>query len=222
MPYLRYIWPSANRLFFAPEQFSGVQPMRVLIATTNPGKVREYQALLDGLDLELVGLNDVGITTEVEESGGTYAENAELKARAYATMSGLLTLADDSGIEVEALNGRPGLHSARYAEDSAKRIEKLLGELQGVPDEKRTARFQCSIALAWPDGRVMIVDGTCEGRIAHEPRGVNGFGYDPIFYLLEYAATMAELPEDVKNRISHRARAAQRARVILAKITRES
>jgi XTP/dITP diphosphohydrolase len=196
--------------------------MRLLIATTNPGKIREYQTLLDGLDLELVGLNDVGITTEVKESGGTYAENAELKARAYATMSGLLTLADDSGIEVEVLNGRPGLHSARYAEDSAKRIEKLLDELQGVPDEKRAARFQCSIALAWPDGRVAIVNGSCTGRIAHEPRGMNGFGFDPIFYMPEHAATMAELPEHFKNTISHRARAAQHARAILEKITRES
>ncbi len=194
--------------------------MRLLIATTNPGKVREYQALLDGLSLEFISLNEVGITSEVEETGATYAENAELKARAYASMSGLLTLADDSGLEVDALNGRPGVHSARYAEDSARQIRRLLAELSAVPDEKRTARFQCAIALAWPDGHVEIVNGTCKGCIAYEARGANGFGYDPIFYMPEYHATMAELPGDLKNIVSHRARAAQQARAILAKLAK--
>ena len=189
--------------------------MHLLIASTNRGKVREYAEILNGLNCELVGLGDVEVTIDVEETGSTYAENAELKARAYSTASGLLTLADDSGIEVDALNGRPGLHSARYAPDSPARIRKLLQEMVGVPDDRRTARFQCAIALAWPDGRVQTVSGAWEGRIAHEPRGTNGFGFDPIFLVEAGAKTMAELPDEVKNTISHRARAAQKAREIL-------
>jgi XTP/dITP diphosphohydrolase len=192
--------------------------MRLLIATTNVGKVREYQQLLTGLNFDLLGLEDLGIDTDVDETGSTYEENAGLKARTYAELSGLLTLADDSGLEVDALNGRPGVHSARYATDSAARIQKLLKELDGLPDEKRTARFQCVIALAWPDGRTEMTMGSCDGYIAHEPHGSNGFGYDPIFYLPEYSATMAELPEEVKNTLSHRARAAQQMRVILGKV----
>ena len=193
--------------------------MRLLIATTNPGKVREYKSLLAGLDLDLVGLKDVGIDVEVEENGSTYIENAELKARAYAALSGLLTLADDSGLEVDALNGRPGVHSARYAPDSATRIQRMLAEMSNVPDDQRTARFQCAIVLAWPAGRTQAVTGTCEGLIAREPRGTNGFGFDPIFWMPEHSATMAELSKEVKNTISHRAHAAQKARTILAAIT---
>ncbi len=189
--------------------------MRLLIATTNPGKVKEFQSLLEGLNLELVGLTDIGITTEVEEAGSTYAENAELKARAYSKMSGLLTLADDSGIEVETLGGWPGVYSARYAANPAARIEKMLKEMIDVPDEKRSARFQCAITLAWPDGRFQTVTGSCEGVVAHEPHGTGGFGFDPIFYFPEYKATMAELPIEVKNQISHRGRAAQKAKAIL-------
>ncbi len=191
--------------------------MRLLIATTNPGKVREYRALLAELDLELVGLQDVGITTDVEETGATYEENAVLKAQSYAEMSGLPTLADDSGLEVDALNGRPGVHSARYAPDSPTRITKLLAEMINVPDEQRQARFQCVIALAWPDGRLDITRGTCEGVIAHEARGSNGFGFDPVFYMAEHGATMAELSEDFKNTVSHRARAAHAIRTLLEK-----
>lgn len=191
--------------------------MRLLIATTNPGKVREYRALLNGLNIELVGLQDVGISTDVEETGATYEENALLKARAYVEMSGLPTLADDSGLEVDALNGRPGVHSARYAPDSPTRIKKLLAEMINVPDDQRQARFQCVIAVAWPDGRLDITRGTCEGIIAHEARGNNGFGFDPVFYMAEHGATMAELPEDFKNTISHRARAGQAIRAILEK-----
>jgi XTP/dITP diphosphohydrolase len=194
--------------------------MRLLIATTNPGKVKEFQSLLEGLNLEFVDLNALGITTEVEETGSTYAENAELKARAYSKMSGLLTLADDSGIEVEALGGRPGVYSARYAANPAARIEKILKEMIDVPDEKRSARFQCAITLAWPDGRFETVTGTCEGVVAHKPHGTGGFGFDPIFYFPEYGKTMAELPIEVKNRIGHRGRAAQKARKILVETIR--
>jgi XTP/dITP diphosphohydrolase len=197
-----------------------VKIMRLLIATTNLGKVREYRALLTGLDLELVGLNEVGIDVDVAETGDTYAANAALKACTYAQLSGLLTLADDSGLEVEALGGRPGVYSARYAPDSPARIRKLLGEMIDVPDDKRAARFQCVIVLATPDGSIATTEGSCEGVIAHEARGSNGFGFDPVFYMPERAATMAELPDNVKNQISHRARAAQKMRARLEAIAR--
>ena len=194
--------------------------MRLLIATTNPGKVREYRALFAGLNLDLVGLKDVGIEVDVEETGDTYAANAELKARAYAKLSSLITLADDSGLEVAALGGRPGVHSARYAADSPARIRKLLNEMIDVPDDQRAAQFQCVIALATPDGSITTTAGSCNGVIAHEARGTNGFGFDPVFYMPEYSATMAELPEDFKNQISHRAHAAQKMRAILASVAR--
>ncbi len=193
--------------------------MKLLIATHNQGKKREYAELLCGLGLELTTLSEMGIRTDVDENGATYAENALLKARAYAAMSGLLTLADDSGLDVDALGGAPGVHTARYAgegADDCQRYTLLLHNLEGVPDAERTARFRCVIALAWPDGRTEVVQGTCEGRITHAPRGANGFGYDPVFYLPEFDRTMAELPAEVKNRISHRARAAQSARPLLA------
>jgi XTP/dITP diphosphohydrolase len=196
-------------------------PMRLLIATMNPGKIREYRQLLNGLNCELVSLAEVGTTREVAETGSTYEENALLKAREYAALSGLLTLADDSGLEVDALSGRPGVHSARYAPDSTTRIGRLLAEMQDVPANQRHARFQCVIALAWPDGRAEITSGSCEGWITTEARGANGFGFDPVFYVPERSVTMAELPEDIKNQISHRARAAQKMRPILERILRE-
>ncbi|HTP09695.1 MAG TPA: XTP/dITP diphosphatase [Anaerolineae bacterium] len=196
--------------------------MRLLIATTNLGKVREYQQLLTGPAYDLVGLTDIGIDQEVDETGATYEENALLKAREYAALSGLLTLADDSGLEVDALDGRPGVYSARYAPDSPTRIRKLLGEMQDIPTDRRSARFQCVIALAWPDGRTEITAGTCEGWISSEARGSNGFGFDPVFLVPELGVTMAELPDEVKNQISHRARAAQKMRPILERILRET
>ncbi len=189
--------------------------MRLLVATNNPGKVQEYTDLLDGLGLELLGLADVGLGNDVDETGQTFVENAQLKAHAYCQASRLLTLADDSGLEVEALGGAPGIHSARYAgpmASDADRIRKLLTALCSVPEEQRAARFRCVIALAWPDGRLETFEGQCKGVIAFEPKGTNGFGFDPIFYLPELGCTMAELPQDVKNRISHRARAAALAR----------
>ena len=195
--------------------------MRLLIATTNPGKVGEYQHLLNGLAYELVSLSEVGIVQEVAETGATYEENALLKAREYAALSGLLTLADDSGLEVDALGGRPGVQSARYAPDSPARIRQLLAEMQNIPAGERSARFQCVIALAWPDGRTEITTGTCEGQIATAARGANGFGFDPVFYVPEAGLTMAELPEDFKNLISHRARAARSMRPILERMLRE-
>jgi XTP/dITP diphosphohydrolase len=185
--------------------------MRLLVATNNPGKIREYRDLMAELDFELVGLSDIGITTEVDETGQTFEENARLKAMAYGQASGLVTLADDSGLEVEVLNGAPGVYSARYAGNGATdadRYRKLLAVLEGVPWELRAARFRCVIALAWPDGRVETFEGQCNGVIGLEPKGTHGFGFDPVFFMPEYGSTMAELPEQVKNRVSHRARAA--------------
>ena len=196
--------------------------MHLLIATTNPGKVREYQRLLNGLGCELVSLPEAGITQEVSETGSTYEENALLKAREYAAISGLLTLADDSGLEVDALAGRPGVHSARYAADSPVRIQRLLAEMHDIPADRRTARFQCVIALAWPDGRTEVTTGTCEGRITTEARGNNGFGFDPVFHVPECGMTMAELPEDVKNQLSHRAQAAHKMRTVLERVLGEA
>ena len=193
---------------------------RLLVATHNRGKMREYAALLADLPVEVTWLDAVGIDTEVDETGKTFAENAILKARAYAAMSGLLTWADDSGLEVDALDGRPGVYSARYGgpglSDDA-RYRALLAELAGVPDAERTARFHCVVAIAQPDGTVVTADGTVEGTILHEARGNNGFGYDPVFFVTGHNASMAELPAAVKNRISHRARAAANARALLAR-----
>ena len=184
----------------------------LLVATHNRGKVREYAQLLKDLPVHLTFLDEVGITQEVPETGSTFEENAVLKARAYARESGLLTLADDSGLEVDALGGAPGVHSARYAGPNATdadRIHKLLKALAGVPPEQRNARFRCVIAVATPEGEVITAEGIVEGRITDVPRGTYGFGYDPVFYLPELGKTMAELPPEEKNRLSHRARAAQ-------------
>ena len=192
--------------------------MRLLIATHNAGKVREYAQILDDLGIELLSLTDEGLDLRVPEDGETYAENALIKARAYSAATGLLTLADDSGLEVDALGGAPGVHSARFAGENATdvdRYQRLLSELAEVPDALRTARFRCAIALVWPDGNERVVEGVCEGRITREPGGEYGFGYDPVFHVAEYNCTMAELPSVEKNQISHRARAAAAAREVL-------
>lgn len=191
---------------------------KLLIATHNQGKVREYRALLSDLPLEVTYLDAERVTFEAEETGATFADNAIEKARAYASATGLLTWADDSGLDVDALHGAPGVLSARYGAPEARtdqdRYQLLLAQLAGVPEDSRTARFHCVVALVWPDGRVHTVDGVCEGRIGFEPRGSHGFGYDPIFLVAEagYAQTMAELDPAHKNSISHRGRAAQAAK----------
>ncbi len=193
---------------------------KLLLATNNPGKVREYKSLLRGIPYEIVTPAEQGITTEIEEAGVSFEENARLKATTLSRESGLLSLADDSGLEVDALGGEPGVLSARYAGEGASdidRINYLLARLKDVPEEKRTARFQCVVAIAAPDGAVELCSGECRGVIATEPRGNNGFGYDPIFYVPELGKTMAELPPEEKNRISHRARAAAKARELLMK-----
>ena len=195
--------------------------MKLLIATNNPGKIREYQELLADLSLELTSPAQEGLDIEVAETGESFAENARLKAIAYAKASGLLTLADDSGLEVDALGGEPGVRSARYAGEGAsdeERYQLLLEKLKDVPWEERTARFRCVIAVATPGREVYTAEGSCEGIIAFEPEGEHGFGYDPVFYLPEYGKTMAELPPRVKNKISHRARAVQKTREFLAQI----
>ncbi len=196
----------------------------LLIATNNPGKQREYDHLLAPLNLELCTLQDLRLSIVVPEDGDSYAENARTKALSYAQASGLLTLADDSGLEVDALDGEPGLHSARYAGNSASdadRYRLLLQKLHGIPWEKRTARFRCVIVLAIPGGETYSTEGTCEGLITLEPQGNHGFGYDPVFYLPQYGQTMAQLPIEVKNRISHRGRAAQKMLPILTRVLAE-
>lgn len=194
--------------------------MRLLLATHNKGKRREWRALLEGLDVELLLPDDLGLHDDVEETGETYVENALIKARTLAAASGLPTLADDSGLEVDALEGAPGVRSARYHLGTDEvRYRALLAALDGVPAEKRGARFRCIAALVIPneaDGaREFITEGVCEGVIGFEARGEAGFGYDPVFYIPERGCTMAELSAEEKNRISHRARAAQKMRPIL-------
>jgi XTP/dITP diphosphohydrolase len=194
---------------------------QLLIASHNRGKLREYKDLLAGLPLTLVTPDELGLDLDVVESGATYADNAGLKATAYAQASGLLTLADDSGLEVDALDGAPGVRSARYAlGGDADRVTALLRALAqvGAPPEGRTARFRCVIALVAPDGRSWIVEGECAGRIIDTPRGSGGFGYDPVFYVPDHGCTMAELSPAAKNRISHRARAVQALRPTLRRI----
>jgi XTP/dITP diphosphohydrolase len=194
---------------------------KLLLATNNTGKVKEFRSLLQGIPFELVTPKEIGIVMDVDETGATYRENARLKACALAAQSGLLTLADDSGIEVDALHGEPGVTSARYAGENAsdaERVNFLLSKLKDVPLEKRTARFYCVIAIAKPDGTVQFCDGECKGTITVKPAGVTGFGYDPVFYLPEFGKTMAELPAEVKNQISHRGRAAQKAKMLLLKM----
>lgn len=179
---------------------------RLVLASRNPGKLAELRGLLSGLPVEIVAAEGA---PQVEETGATFAENAILKARAAAAWSGDWALAEDSGLEVDALGGRPGLYSSRYAgpgATDADRNARLLAEMASIPEPERSARFRCVAALAAPDGRVWTREGTCEGRIALAPRGSHGFGYDPIF-LLPDGRTMAELPPEEKARVSHRARA---------------
>jgi XTP/dITP diphosphohydrolase len=194
---------------------------KLLLATNNKAKVREYKSLLQGIPYEVVTLAEQGISTEVDEVGGSLEENAKIKATTLAAESQLLSLADDSGLEVDALGGEPGPLSARYAGEGAsdlERINYLLARLKDVPEEKRTARFRCVIAIAKPDETVELCSGECRGLITMAPRGDQGFGYDPVFYLPELDKTMAELPLELKNQISHRGQAARKACELLKKL----
>ena len=185
--------------------------IELLIATRNPGKINELRGLLQSSPYRLIGLDDLPEVAEVEETGRTFSENACLKAAGYARQSGHLALADDSGLEVEALNGRPGVLSARYGGEGTSFGEKmalLLGEMERSPDNSRRARFVCSIAVAGPTGDILsISDGVCPGKIAPAPRGTGGFGYDPLFVPDGFDQTFGELPDAVKQKISHRFRA---------------
>lgn len=191
---------------------------RLLIGSGNPGKQREYRELLAGVDLELITPADLDpVPPEPEETGKTFAENAAHKARAYAAASGVRAVADDSGLEVDALRGAPGLRSRRFFGDDASAAERntrLLALLEGV--NARGARFVCVTALAWPDGRVELFEGEVRGEIALAPRGEQGFGYDPLFIIAGNGRTMAELPTHEKHRISHRGLAVAKLRAFLA------
>lgn len=194
----------------------------LLIATHNPGKLREFAAIFGDLGLTLRTLSELGITEKIAETGESFAANAMLKAEGYMALSGLPTLADDSGLEVAALNGAPGVHSARYGGVQGEaQLRYLLEQLKGVPWHARLARFVCVIALARPGHPTVTVEGTLPGVIEYEPRGDGGFGYDPLFYVLDEHCTLAELPAERKNQISHRAVAARAARVILEQWIRE-
>jgi XTP/dITP diphosphohydrolase len=200
-----------------------VEATPILFGTSNPHKLAELRAILGDLPFTLLGLDDIAGMPEVEETGATFAENAILKATAYARASDLLTLADDSGLEIDALEGEPGVYSARWAGVDipySERFRVILERLVQTPPERRTARFRCVIAIAAPEGLLTTAEGVLEGIIAHEPRGAGGFGYDPIFCLPAYGKTVAELPAEVKNQISHRARAAAQARQQLLDIVR--
>jgi XTP/dITP diphosphohydrolase len=187
----------------------------LLVASTNPGKLQELREMMADLPIKWLSLADMGLDQmDVEETGDTFEANALIKARAYCAASGLPTLADDSGIVVDALNGEPGIHSARYAPTSEERNVKLLQMLEGVPDERRTARFVCVVALVTPDQITVTAEGRVEGHVGTEPRGTNGFGYDPIF-VLDNGLTTAELAPAEKNAISHRGRALAQIHPIL-------
>ena len=183
---------------------------KIIFATGNQDKMKEIREILSDMDVEVVSMKEAGIHADIVEDGSTFEENAVIKAKTICKMTGEITLADDSGLEIDYLNKEPGIYSARYmGEDTSYRIKNanLIERLNGVPDEKRTARFVCAVAAAFPDGSVKTVRGPMEGRIGYEEKGENGFGYDPIFYLPEYGCTSAELSMEEKNKISHRGKA---------------
>ena len=185
---------------------------KIIFATGNQDKMREIRELLADMEVDGGSMKEAGIHADIVEDGSTFEENAVIKARTICEITGEITLADDSGLEIDYLNKEPGIYSARYmGENTDYHIKNanLIQRLDGVPDEQRTARFVCAIAAAFPDGRVETVRGTMEGRIGYEEKGANGFGYDPIFFLPEYGCTSAELSMEEKNKISHRGKALQ-------------
>lgn len=187
-----------------------MEKKRMIFATGNAGKMREIRRIMEDTGYEILSMKEAGVRTYIEENGETYEENALIKARAVAELTGDLVLADDSGLEIDYLNLEPGVFSARYlGEDTSYSVKNanLISRLEGVPEEKRTARFVCAIAAVLPDGEEITVRATVEGRIGYEERGENGFGYDPIFYLPETGKSTAELTEEEKNLISHRGKA---------------
>ena len=191
---------------------------RLIFATGNEHKMVEIREILGELPVEILSMKDIGIKADIVENGNTFEENALIKAKEVCKLAGEMVLADDSGLEIDYLNGEPGIYSARYmGEDTSYLIknQNLIDRLEGVPDEKRTARFVCAIAAAFPDGRSFVVRGTIEGIIGYEERGTNGFGYDPIFYLPERGVSTAEIPPEEKNSISHRGNALRKMKELL-------
>lgn len=183
---------------------------KVIFATGNAHKMEEIREILGDLDIELLSMKEAGIAADIVEDGTTFEENALIKARAIAKLSGAIVLADDSGLEIDYLNKEPGVYSSRYmGEDTSYHVKNnnLIERLNGVPDEKRTARFVCAVAAVFPDGSEKVVRATMEGRIGYEEAGENGFGYDPIFFLPEYGCSSAEISMEEKNKISHRGKA---------------
>lgn len=183
---------------------------KIVFATTNEGKVKEIKEILKDFPIEVVSMKEMGITADIEENGATFEENSLIKARALVKLTGLPALADDSGLEVDYLNGEPGIYSARYLgrdTDYDYKNNYIIDKLSEAEGEERSARFVCVISLVLPDGREFVERGVVEGLIGYEQKGENGFGYDPIFYLPEYGKTSAELPPEEKNRISHRGKA---------------
>ena len=193
---------------------------RMIFATGNENKMVEIREILGDLPLEIISMKQAGIRADIEENGTSFEENALIKAREVCRLAGEMVLADDSGLEIDYLNGEPGIYSARYmGENTSYRVKNknLMERLEGVPNEKRTARFVCAIAAVFPDGKELVVRGTVEGIIGYEERGENGFGYDPIFYLPERGLTTAELPPEEKNSISHRGNALRKMKELLEK-----
>lgn len=191
---------------------------KLIFATGNQGKLKEIREIMADLDVEVLSMKEAGVQTEIEENGTTFEENAVIKARAVGKLTGELTLADDSGLEIDYLNKEPGVYSARYmGEDTSYHVKNasLVKRLEGVPMEQRTARFVCVIAAVFPDGKVETARGTIEGVIGYEERGENGFGYDPIFYVPELNCSTAELTPGQKNEISHRGKALRKMKEIL-------
>ena len=183
---------------------------RIIFATGNAGKMREIRMILEDLGIPVVSMKEAGVTADIEENGKSFEENAIIKARAIMELTGEIVMADDSGLEIDYLDGAPGIYSERFmGEDTSYDIKNqaLIDKLEGVPDEKRTARFACSIACALPDGRILTSYGAMEGIIGYAIKGTNGFGYDPIFYLPECGCTSAEISPEKKNELSHRGKA---------------
>ncbi|WP_457982388.1 XTP/dITP diphosphatase [Bacillus paralicheniformis] len=190
----------------------------VIIATKNEGKVREFKAMLEPRGYDVKSLLDIGYTPEIEETGQTFEENAVIKAETISKETGKIVIADDSGLSVDYLGGSPGVYSARYAgeeKNDLANLKKLLKELEGVEKEDRSARFRCALALCTPGQETKTVEGSVEGYITEEPRGTNGFGYDPVFLVKDKDQTMAELSSDEKNKISHRAEALKKLSALL-------
>lgn len=185
---------------------------QIIFATGNEGKVREVQAIMADMEVEVLSLKQAGISVDIEENGTTFEENAIIKAKEIAKLTDAVVLADDSGLEIDYLNKEPGIYSARYLGENTPYTEKnriILQRMEGVEEEKRDARFICAMAAVFPDGSVITTKGVMEGKIAYEIKGENGFGYDPVFYLPEYGMTSAQISSEEKNKISHRGKALQ-------------